>query len=207
MKKLTVSAVLVLLAGAATLQAQKNKVSFGVRGGVNLANIIKTDNSNYATEIKPGFNAAAFVDIPVVHGLTFQPELQFSQKGYKNSGSYLGNNYSYTTTTNFVEVPLLAKFSPSPGFGIVVGPQFSFLTSTVYKFKDNNSAYQKVIDNKNNNLRNNIVGGVIGLEAGLDKLIFSARYSLDFQKNNGDGTSNTPKYRNQVVGLSVGVRL
>jgi hypothetical protein len=37
--------------------------------------------------------------------------------------------------------------------------------------------------------------------------VFDLRYSLDFQKNNGDGSSTTPAYKNQVIGLSVGVRL
>ncbi|MES2776903.1 MAG: porin family protein [Bacteroidota bacterium] len=208
MKTIIVSAVVALMACSTVVNAQKvNKLSFGLRGGVNFANIIEDGNKNFSTEIKPGFNAAAFVELPIFNGFSVQPELQFSQKGYKSSGSFLTNPYEYTATTNYVEVPLLAKIVPSPNFAIVVGPQFSFLTSTKYKFKTPNTEYEDIVDNENNDLRDNILGGVAGIEAGAGKFIFSARYSLDFQKNNGDGTSSTPRYKNQVLGLSVGFKL
>lgn len=201
--------VAILFAGAATTvnaQTKTNSPSFGIRAGLNLANITK-ENDSYASEIKPGFNAAAFVEIPLVNGFSFQPELQFSQKGYRSSGSFLASPYEYTATLNYVEVPLLAKIVPSKNFAIVVGPQFSFLTSSEYKFKTGNVNYENVVNNNNNDLRENVVGGVAGIEAGSGNFIFSARYSLDFQRNNGDGTSSTPKYKNQVVGLSIGFKL
>jgi hypothetical protein len=33
-----------------------------------------------------------------------------------------------------------------------------------------------------------------------------ARYALDFQKNNENGTSQTPEYKNQVFQLGLGVK-
>jgi hypothetical protein len=50
------------------------------------------------------------------------------------------------------------------------------------------------------------LGGVIGLEAAAGPVIFDLRYSLDFQKNNGDGSSTVPNYKNQVIALSAGFR-
>jgi hypothetical protein len=213
MKKIFASAAVLLMAGLGTFNAQTSStaktsdVHFGLRAGLNLSNIIKTDNSDFSTDIKPGFNAAAFLEIPIVSGFSVQPELQFSQKGYIATGSVLGSPYEYRVTTNYVEVPLLAKISPSNNFGIVVGPQFSFLTSTNTKFKTSNSSYEENVDNDNDNLRKNILGGVLGIEVASSNAIFSLRYNLDFQTNNGDGTSSTPKYKNQVLGLSVGIRL
>ena len=208
-KKGLASSLVLLACGFIPAMAQErtNKLSFGVRGGLNLSNIIKSDGSTVASEMKPGFNAAIFLVLPIANTFSVQPELQYSQKGYKSSGSFLGSPYSYTAETDYVEVPLLAKFSPSRSFAIVVGPQFSFLTSTKYTFKTSNTGYENVINNDNNNLRKNTLGGVAGIEAGAGKFIFSARYSLDFQTNNGDGTSSTPQYKNQVVGLSVGFKI
>jgi len=207
MKKAGAAAV-ILLGCAISVNAQKtNKLGFGIRGGLNLANIVQNGNNDYASEMKPGFNAAVYVEIPLVNGLSVQPELQFSQKGYKSSGTYLGSPYDYRANTNYVEVPLLVKIVPSKNFAIVVGPQLSFLTSTAYKFKTPNAVYENVVDNENNDLRDNVLGGVAGIEVGVRNLVFSARYSLDFQKNNGDGSSFTPKYKNQVIGLSIGFRL
>ncbi len=208
-RKVAVLAIGLITCGSisASAQGKTNKLSFGVRGGLNLANIIKSDGSDYASDMKPGFNAAVFLELPIANGFSVQPELQYSQKGYKSTGSFLGSPYDYTAATDYIEVPLLAKISPSSNFAIVIGPQFSFLTSTKYTFKTSNTGYEEVVNNDNNNLRKNTLGGVAGIEAGAGNFVFSARYSLDFQTNNGDGTSSTPKYKNQVVGLSVGFRL
>ena len=132
--------------------------------------------------------------------------MQYSQKGYKSNGSFLGTPYEYKQTTNFIEVPLLAKFKPSQNFGILVGPQFSFLTSTKTKYTVANTSHEQQIDQDNDNLRKNILGGVIGLEAAAGPIVLDLRYSLDFQKNNGDGSSTTPTYKNQVIALSAGLR-
>lgn len=209
MKKIFASIMTLTLISTASVQAQTaktNDVHFGIRGGANFANIIKDGDKDFSTEIKIGFNAAAFLEIPIVNGFSVQPELQFSQKGYKASGNALGSPYEYRVTTNFVEVPLLAKISPSKEFAIVVGPQFSFLTSTNTKFITNNAIYENNVKQDNDNLRKNILGGVLGIEVASSNAIFSLRYNLDFQTNNGDGTSSTPKYKNQVLGLSIGFR-
>ncbi|MDI9364239.1 MAG: porin family protein [Flavobacterium sp.] len=184
-----------------------NGFHFGVRAGLNLANITKTNNDNFSTALKPGFNAAAFVELPIANGFNIQPELQFAQKGYKTTGTYLINgNYEYNVTTNYVEVPLLAKFSPSKFFAIVLGPQYSFLTSTKINFTSGSATYNHLVEEDNNNLKKNILGGVVGVEATASNIVFAARYNLDFQQNNGDGSSITPKYKNQVIALSIGVR-
>lgn len=214
MKKIMITAM-VLLSTTAGLFAQStsksektNDVHFGLRAGLNLANIIKTNDNNFSTQLKPGLNAAAFLELPIVNGFSIQPELQFAQKGYKTSGSSVVNgNYEYNVTTNFIEVPILAKFTPSKNFAIVVGPQYSFLTSTKTNFTSGSASYQQLVQSDNNNLRKNILGGVLGFEAAADNVVFSARYNLDFQQNNGDGSSTTPTYKNQVFALSIGLRL
>lgn len=186
-----------------------NTLHFGIRGGLNLASIVKDDDApDFDNKMKPGFQAGVYLQLPITSGFSVQPEVLFSQKGYKASGSLLGTNYDYRVTTNYIDVPLLAKFSPMKNFGVLVGPQFSFLTNTSYKFKAGGTQFQDQIDNDNDNLRNNILGGLVGLEAGITKNVtLSARYALDFQKNNGDGSSNSLKYRNQVVSLTVGLQL
>jgi hypothetical protein len=213
MKKTFTTAAMLLIttvglyAQSANSSNATNGFHFGLRGGLNLANIIKTDDNNFSTELKPGFNAAAFVEIPIVKGFSVQPELQFSQKGYKTTGSTLVNgNYDYSVTTSYVEVPLLAKFSPNKSFAIVVGPQVSFLASTKTKFTNGNTTYQNLVEADNDNLKKNILGGVVGIEANASNLVFAARYNLDFQQNNSDGSSTTPTYKNQVIALSIGVR-
>lgn len=202
MKKVLILAIGVLFAGAAEAQ------TFGIKGGVNFSNIIKTNDRNFDTQFKPGLNAGLFVDIPVVDGLSFSPELMFSQKGYKTTGSsLLGVANEYSVTTNFIEIPILAKINAADKFSIFVGPQVSFLASTKEKFTRGDATYQNKIRNENENLKKSLVGGVIGLGVGLtDQLSLQGRYALDFQKNNENGSSETPMYKNQVIQTSLAYR-
>lgn len=195
MKKLIIAAMCVLFAGAANAQ------KIGVKGGVNLSNIIKKGDNNFSTDFKPGLNAGLIVEVPIVKTFSFAPELMFSQKGYKTTGSsLLGGPYDYTVTTNFIDIPILAKFNPTEKFSIFLGPQVSFLTSTTEKFTQGSTSYQNTIREENDRLKKSIAGGVAGFGVTLTKqLDFHARYALDFQKNNEDGTSETPLYKNQVA--------
>ncbi|CAN5244325.1 hypothetical protein BH11BAC5_BH11BAC5_08070 [soil metagenome] len=191
-----------------TKNTERTGVRVGVRAGINSSNMKKSGNKDidFSTGAKTGFNAALFLEIPIIPEISIQPELQFSQKGYKAKGTYASAPYEYKQTSNFIEVPLLAKFKPTQNFGLIIGPQFSFLTSTKTKVTVANTSHENLVDTDNSNLRKNILGGVIGLEASSGPVIFDLRYSLDFQKNNGDGTSTTPSYKNQVIALSVGFR-
>lgn len=188
--------------------ANAQKISGGIKGGVNFANIIKTDDDNFKTEFKPGFNAGLFIDLPLIGGLSLAPELMYSQKGYKTSGnSLIGGAYDYKLTSNFVELPLLLKLK-APGFSIHAGPQVSFLTSTSTVYDSGSDQYKKTVNENVDNLKKNLIGGVIGL--GIDagpKAVVTARYAIDFQKNNENGTSTVPEYKNQVYQLSLGIKL
>ncbi len=202
MKKVIILAIGVLFAGAVNAQ------TVGVKGGVNLSNIIKSGDENFNTEFKTGFNAGLFAEIPIVSGFSFAPELMFSQKGYKTSGtSLLGGPNEYSVTTNFVDLPILAKIQASDKFNIVLGPQVSFLTSTKETFKQGSESYQNTIREENDRLKKSIFGGVVG--AGIDvseKVSLQGRYSIDLQKNNGDGSNETPVYKNQVFQVSLGFK-
>lgn len=197
------AAALAIFTGQAN--AQKTKVKLGVRAGANLSNIVKSGDSDFSTGSKMGFNAAVFADLPLASVFSIQPELQFSQKGFRSTGSFLGSPYEYKQTTNFIEVPILAKIKPSANFAILAGPQFSFLSSTKTSFNVSNTSYEDIVKEENDNLRKNILGGVLGLEASSKNFLVGLRYNLDFQANNGDGTSTTLKYKNQVTSLYIGV--
>lgn len=203
MKKILILAISLLSAGVAGAQ------TVGIKGGVNFANIIKTNDENFSTEFKPGLNAGIFVDVPIVPQFSFAPELMFSQKGYKTSGnSLLGGPHEYSVTTNFIELPILAKINPTSKFSIYAGPQVSFLVSTKEKFTSGSASYENTIRNDNEKLKKSLVGGVVGIGIGItNQLSLQARYALDFQKNNENGSSETPIYKNQVIQTGLAYRL
>ena len=203
MKRVLILAISVLFAGAVNAQ------TFGIKGGANFANIIKTGDEDFNTEFKTGFNAGIFMEIPIVSSFSFAPELMFSQKGYKTSGNSLlfGPN-EYSVTTNFIELPILAKINATNKFSIVLGPQVSFLTATTEKFVQGSDNYKNTIREENDNLKKSLFGGVGGVNIGLsDALSLHGRYAIDFQKNNENGTSETPLYKNQVFQASLAIKL
>lgn len=197
MKKLFIVAFALLVAGKVSAQGP----SIGVKGGVSFSNIIKTDDSDFKTDYNTGYNAGLFVNIPIISVLSFQPELMFAQKGYKSerAGLTLGTG-TLTQTTNWIEIPILAKISPTNSFSIYVGPQVSFLTKTKTRYEGEfSTAEQTKYEDDADKFKKSIVGGVLGAGFNLTKsLNLNARYALDFQKNNEDGTNETPAFKNQT---------
>lgn len=176
----------------------------GFKAGFNVSNVIKSGESDFRSKFKPGLAAGVFVDIPVLEALSFAPEVVFSQKGYQSTGTILGGDYNYKVTTNFIDVPVLAKFWVSDGFNLTVGPQVSFLLSTTESFKSGSREFRTTVEETNKGLKKSLFGGVVGLgyEIG-GKLGINARYALDFQKNNADGSAEVPEYKNQVIQLGL----
>ena len=201
MKKIIILALGLFAATAADAQ----DIRFGVKAGLNLPNIIKDDgNNDFKTKVNPGFNAGVTVDIPLVSGLAFTPEILFASKGYKATTA-LGE---FTQTTYFVDVPILASIKVAgSGLNIVVGPQVSFLTSTKNKFDSGFGTVENQYDEDADKFKKSLLGGVIGLRFDInDKFDIHGRYALDFQKNNEDGTNRTPEFKNQVFSVGVGVK-
>ncbi|MEO8795466.1 MAG: porin family protein [Daejeonella sp.] len=210
MKKILIIAIGLFTAGAANAQTSSNPdaVKFGIKAGGNYSNIIKTGDDNFKTEYKPGFHAGLTMEIPIVSSLAFAPEIVYSQKGYKHTGNdLLGNPTEYSVTTNFIDIPILAKIKAGNNFNVVVGPQVSFLASTTEKFTSGEQSYQNTVKEQNDNLKKSLVGGVVGFGYDFSQIIsLNGRYALDLQKNNENGTSETPVYKNQVFQLGLGFK-
>jgi opacity protein-like surface antigen len=202
MKKIFVLAAGLLFAGAVHAQSP---IRVGVKAGVNLPNIIKDDGDNdFDTKINPGFNAGVTLDIPLIEGLAFTPELLYATKGYKVESS-AGD---FTQTTSFIDVPILASIQlGGSGLNLVAGPQVSFLLSTKNKFKTDMGEIEQQIDEDSDKFKKSLLGGVIGFRYDINSNVdFHGRYALDFQKNNENGTNRTPEFKNQVFSVGFGYK-
>lgn len=196
--------------GSATLSAQSNdddprtRISFGPKAGVNISNVWDTKGEDFVADPKAGVAAGVFVGIPIGKYLGVQPELMFSQKGFKGEGTLLGTQYSFKRTTSFIDIPLMVQVKPAKFLTIVAGPQYSFLLKerNVYTFGSNSVEQNEQFDN--DNIRKNIFGLVGGLDVNIKQLVIGARASWDLQNNNGDGTSSTPRYKNRLVQVTLG---
>lgn len=201
-----------VLGGALTAQEvivvdERENVKFGVKAGVNYSNVWDEQGQDFRADPKLGFVGGAFVAIPIGKMLGFQPEFLFSQKGFEGKGTLLGTSYSLTRTTNFIDIPLQLQLKPAHFVTFLFGPQFSYLLSRkdVYTLGANSFEQEQEFDN--DDIRKNILGFTAGFDINITDFVFSSRIGWDFQNNNGDGTNNTPRYKNQWLQFTLGYRI
>lgn len=193
---------------AHTSHAQdKNAIHLGLKAGLNLSNIYDTDDNDFDTDPKLGLALGAFVSVPLGRYMGIQPEILFSQKGYKSQGNVLGSSYELTRTTSFIDVPLLVAFRPIAALTVLAGPHYSFLVQRKDKFSNSNISFEQEQEFKNSNLRKNIFGFTGGIDINLNRIVIGARAGWDIQNNEGDGTSTTPRYKNVWYQATIGYQI
>lgn len=185
----------------------REALTIGLKAGANYSNVWDEQGQDFTADAKLGFAAGAFIGIPIGKFLGVQPELLISQKGFKGSGKLLGTAYSFSRTTTYLDIPLQLQIKPIDYLTIVVGPQYSFLLNTknIYTLGSNSAAQEEAFNN--DNIRKNILGFVVGFDVLIEHFVISARASWDFQNNNGDGSSSTPRYKNRLLQLTVGFKI
>lgn len=112
MKKIIVFFVLLtaFYAGHAQLRA-------GVKAGLNVSNI--AGGEDYRS--KTGLHFGAFANLKMTSNLSVQGELLYSGQGAR------WDDDNEKTTLNYLQVPLLARYTFAPGFYAEAGPQIGFL--------------------------------------------------------------------------------
>jgi len=105
---------------------------FGIRGGVNLADLTAKDvaaGSTYTeAQSKTAFNGGVFVNIPISRNFRFQPEISYSSQGGKVQGaSGATTGSTFEQDLDYVNLPLNFQLMTSNGFFIQTGPQVGFL--------------------------------------------------------------------------------
>jgi len=185
----------------------RNRPSFGVKAGINRSNVWDEQGQDFQADAKTGFAGGVFLSIPISTFLGIQPEILLSQKGFQGSGTLVTIPYSFSRTTTYLDIPLLLQIKPAEMFTIVLGPQYAYLLSEKnnYSFGGNNTVLEQEFDN--DNIRKNTLGFVVGVDFNADHVVLSGRVGWDFMDNHGDGTSSTPRYKNQWLQLTLGFKL
>jgi hypothetical protein len=182
----------------------REDLTFGLKAGINYSNVWDETGQDFEADAKLGFAGGVFVSIPIGKYIGFQPEALISQKGYKGSGTLLGVPYSTSRTTSYLDIPLQVQFKPSEFVTFLAGPQYSYLVQQNDKFTFGANSTDQEREFSNENIRKNTLGLVIGADIMLKQIVLSGRAGWDIQNNNGDGTSNTPRYKNQWLQCTVG---
>lgn len=104
------------------------QIKIGVEAGVNVANWKEEPDNGQVHELSTltNFNAGAFVSIPLMKGLTLQPEIMYSGAGSKYAES---DGDSGTYHFDYLNIPVLLKYTTSIGVFAEIGPQFGFVVS------------------------------------------------------------------------------
>jgi Outer membrane protein beta-barrel domain len=206
MKKL-ILVVVAAMAMAMSSNAQGSGIQFGVKAGGNFSNVYDSQGETFNADGKFGFATGVFLGIPLGELLGVQPEVMFSQKGFKATGKVLGSPYTLTRTTSYIDVPLFLAIKPLPVLTILIGPQYSYLLKQTDEFENSILNTEQNKEFNNDNLRKNTLSAAGGFDVNLQNFVISARAGWDFQNNNGDGTKTTPRYKNAWVQATIGFRI
>ncbi len=212
MKKI-VTVCLLSLSFGLTLKAQQTSAEaredliIGIKAGLNYSNVWDEKGQDFIASPKAGFAGGIFLGIPIGRFLGIQPEILFSQKGLKGSGTLLFFPYSFSRTYSYIDVPLQIQLKPAKFLTIVAGPQYSYLIHQKNEYTLGNNSTDQEIEFKNENIRKNILGFVAGADIIISRIYVSGRVGWDFQNNNGDGSSSVPRYKNQWIQGTIGFRL
>lgn len=184
----------------------RDVVSFGFKAGTNYSNVYDEQGNDFVADSKFGLAVGAFVTIPFGKIIGIQPEILFSQKGFKSSGTYFGSTYSMTRTTDFIDVPLLFAVKPISQVTLLFGPQFSYLLEQRDEFTGGNISSTQQQEFDNDDITKNIMALTGGVDLNVESFVVGVRAGWDIKTNEGDGNSSTPRYKNMWYQATVGYR-
>lgn len=98
---------------------------------------------------------------------------------------------------------------PAPFITLLAGPQYSYLLSERTEFTNTFFSDDKLVESSdfdNQDVRKNILGAVIGVDANITDMVISARAGMDITHNNGNGSQTEPRYKNVYYQATIGYR-
>jgi len=179
---------------------------FGIKGGVNFANLYVDHVQD--EHVKIGLNAGFYAKLPVFKGLSIQPELLYSSKGSKDTyNNVLQGTGEYRFNLNYIETPLLMVFNITPNFNLNAGAYVAYLASANVKNMNSDGTISGVKDLNADSFNRFDYGFVGGLGIDIENVTLGARYNYGMQKIgkpgqlSGDLTNNS---KNSVATLFIG---
>ena len=177
------------------LQADAQKLSFGVKAGADLN---KIDGKAFKQEFSFGYHAGAYADIGITKKFGIQPEVLLSQVSYDTTANfkdvYQISNIS-NTRLQYLKIPIMFNYYANPFVTLQVGPQYGILmnsdkTSTqngVSAFKDGEFSLHA------------------GIQLNISKFRIYGRYGVGLDKLNQVG--NKDNWKSQTIHLGIGLGL
>jgi hypothetical protein len=174
MKKSTLTVLLTVL-----VSLSMNAQHLGVKGGLNFSNLNLEDVDG---ELRLGYHAGVFLNVPLGEAFSLQPEVLFSSKGSRTT--YNLETFSLegesVLALNYIEVPILGVLNVGDVAQINFGPYLGFLSTASLELDgeiaDNEFFESDELDQ--DNFRNLDYGVAAGIALNFGALQVGARYSL-----------------------------
>jgi opacity protein-like surface antigen len=166
---------------AMSISTQAQLLNFGIKGGLNYANLT---GSTTKTDAITSYHVGVLAEINLSEKFSIQPELLYSTQGatYKTILGDIDNELGY------LSIPVMAKIHLNKMISLELGPQASFLLSEKDEF-----------DIHNQNTFDFAAAGGLGFK--ITKSIFvQARYVLGLTEVSKDADT-----KNSVVQVSAGL--
>jgi hypothetical protein len=195
---------LVLTAGVSSASAQTG-ASFGVKAGVNFANLDFSggDDVDFSFDQRMGLVAGLFAVVPMTETFGFQIEGLYSQKGAKADEGDFENRLEL----DWFEVPVLARYtipsSTNTSFHLFAGPSFAFKVRarSIFEFEDEEEEDQDIDDD----IRGLDFGLVFGAGVEIGKFVLDGRYTHGLNDIN-DTDDEIIEFKSRVFSIMAGFR-
>lgn len=174
MRKLSyIIIMLFLLAGFAKTAEAQSPINFGIKGGLNLSNM-----SDGESDVRTGFTGGLVIDLGLpLMPLGIETGLYYSQKGVSDEA----DGSTQTLKLDYLEVPVLAKFSLGPPGPIspsfVVGPYAGYLLNSEFEGENEFGSGTVNLDDDTESVDFGLIAGVgVDFNLGLTKVNVQTRY-------------------------------
>lgn len=192
MKKAIISFTVIFgLLSILSVQKSQAQVDLGLRAGLNFSNLYNTPDGTDLNS-RTGLMIGGYLNFKVpMSPISIQPEVIYTQNGYEPSKDA-------TLKLDYIQVPVLAKFSFAPGPAqpnVYFGPYIGFPV----KSELSGNGISLETDNEQTDL-GGIVGAGVDFNVGLTTLNLGSRYSFGFT-NAFDGGEG----KNSVISIVAGI--
>jgi opacity protein-like surface antigen len=184
------------------------KAKFGIKGGLNIANINWNEQGAPSTSTTIGYAIGALVEIKLTDVIALQPELLYSKQGAKFDYTLPVNGIVYNTQNEFdiryINLPVMLKYYASEEFCLEFGPQVGFLTNADLITKVSG---QSVTQDSKKLFTSNDFGLNFGLSYNINSNVFiQGRYNLGLSNIAKTESGDNATIKNNVISFSLGYK-
>ncbi len=131
------------------------QVSFGAKAGLNYVNVkivtnVQNPSGELGSKYRLGYHFGLYGTLDINEKFSINPELVFSNKGYKFDENPMAINPSGggNLNLNYINLPFMFGFKPTKKLKLLLGPEFGYLISAKSKFKSETINVNHIWDKK-----------------------------------------------------------